>query len=283
MKAKATPRGSNPWQRVAPFAVLSLISFLCGMGVLAVMLWKADRLIALGLVGNLYYLVLIPLGLSAATFLFGVLRSYAVYTGKVLGGTLELGGPIVAAALVVIGGFYLPKPAPEAFTITVLVHGEAGPHDLVLRNVGIVWMTLGPDRRQERIGDKGQADFKNIPASFRGQEVPVSVEAGGFEMASPSQKYLLGGPSIDVVVRRKAAHLTGRVQDTEGRPITNATVRIGDVQTRVDTNGHFSLILPVLQESGEVSADVLAPGFKPWHGRFTPNAGEATVQLHQGP
>jgi hypothetical protein len=76
--------------------------------------------------------VLLPLGLAAAGFLFGVLRSYASYRGKHLGGVLELGGPIIAAAMVVIGGFVL-VPSPATFPITVYVHGERGPQDVVLR------------------------------------------------------------------------------------------------------------------------------------------------------
>src|SRR5580693_6830864 len=71
---------------------------------------NADLLGRLGLTGNLYYLVLLPMGLAAAVFLFGVLRSYARYSGKQLGGMLELSGPIVAFVLVVILGFVLVKP-----------------------------------------------------------------------------------------------------------------------------------------------------------------------------
>ena len=180
---KSFPAPPTTWEKVAPFALLSAISFLFGVGLLLLLLWNAERLVSLGLVGNLYYIVLLPLGLATAGFLFGVLRSYARYTGKQFGGTLELGGPIVGFALVVIGGFYLPKPAAESFDVTVLVRGEKGSHDLVLRNSGMVWMTLGADRRNEKIGDKGQADFKNIPARFRGQEVAISVEADGLAPA----------------------------------------------------------------------------------------------------
>ena len=100
------------------------------------MLWKAEALTKLGLIGNLYYIVLFPLGLCAAVFLFGVVRSFARYKGEQYGGTLELGGPIVAFVLVVGGGFVLvPKP-PSTFPLTVYVHGEADRNDLVLRNSG---------------------------------------------------------------------------------------------------------------------------------------------------
>jgi hypothetical protein len=74
------------WREIALYGVISLISFLCGVVLLGLMILNADLLGRLGLTGNLYYLVLLPMGLAAAVFLFGVLRSYARYSGKQLGG-----------------------------------------------------------------------------------------------------------------------------------------------------------------------------------------------------
>src|SRR4029078_2397405 len=99
---------------------IALASFLCGMGVLGLMLWNAEALTKLGLIGNLYYIVLFPLGLCAAVFLFGVVRSFARYKGEQYGSTLELAS--VAFVLAVGGGFVLgPKP-PSTFPLTVFVH-----------------------------------------------------------------------------------------------------------------------------------------------------------------
>jgi hypothetical protein len=86
--ASSTPHGSrrippsneNGRERreeIALYALISLISFLCGVTVLGLMIWKADLLARLGLTGNLFYIVLLPMGLAAAGFLFGVARSYA--------------------------------------------------------------------------------------------------------------------------------------------------------------------------------------------------------------
>jgi uncharacterized membrane protein YiaA len=270
----------NRWQKIAPFAILSLVSFLAGVGLLCVMLWNAERLTALGLAGDLYYIVLLPLGLSAAAFLFGVFQSYARYTGKQAGGKLELGGPVVGFALVVIGGFFLPKP-PQDLSVTVLVHGEAGTFDLVLRNFGVVWIKLDDDLRHEVIGDKGQADFKNIPTRFRGQAVQVSVVADGFEMLNPKQTFPLGSGAVDVTIRRKAVHLSGTVQDTEGNPVNHATIQVGEERAVVDSTGHFNLTLPSNDGSIEIKAAVIAPGYEPWQGQFTPGAGDAQIQLRK--
>ena len=224
--------GSGAWVRFASFTALSVASFFAGLGLLALTLWDPEKLVALGLVDRLYYIVLLPLGVTAGSFLFLAVRSFAQYTGKQLGGTLRIGGPIVVAALVVIGGFALPKPQPEAFDLAVFVHGEMGEHDLVLRNTGVVWLTLGRDRRHERIGDKGEANFLGIPGSFRGGEVMVSVEAEGFEPVGPDQKRRLDGNSLYLPIRRKAGTSIStslvstvgedeKVPTSKNRPITN--------------------------------------------------------------
>ena len=106
--AKKAPATS--WQKAAPFAVLSLVTFLLGIGLLTVMIWKGEPSRTLGL---LYYIVLLTLGAASAAFLFGVFRSYSQYTGKVIGGNLELGGPVVVFVLVVVGGFYASNLYPR--------------------------------------------------------------------------------------------------------------------------------------------------------------------------
>src|ERR1039458_5754822 len=113
------------WAKIAPFAFISLAGFLVAAALVFLMVWKAETLVALGLTGRLYYVVLLPLGLAVAVCLFGVLQSHATYHGRQLGGKLVLGGPIVAFLLVVILGFVL-VPDLSTFPLTVYVHGPGG-------------------------------------------------------------------------------------------------------------------------------------------------------------
>jgi hypothetical protein len=181
-------------------------------------------------------------------------------------------------------GYWKPTQArsEEDLTVTVLVHGEAGPHDLLLRNVGVVWMTLGSDRRQESIGDKGQADFKNVPASFRGQEVPISIEAQGFEMVRPSERYRLSGASIDVTVRRRAARFAGRVQDKAGKPISDAVVSVAGMSVTTDIAGHFELTVPGDRLRPGLSLQVDAAGYATSQTEITPGANDSVITLKRG-
>src|SRR4029077_12469238 len=116
-------------------------------------------------------------------------------------------------------GFVLVKPM-TTFPLTVYVHGEGGPQDLVLRNSGDVLLDLGGDRRRQPIGADGQAYFPAIPSTFQGQEVPIGVASDAFELSAPKQKRRLNGDSIYLSVQKKAGHINGRVQDENGNPLS---------------------------------------------------------------
>jgi hypothetical protein len=246
------------------------------------MIWKASMLSALGLTGNLYYLVLLPMGLAAAGFLFGVLRSFARYSGKQLGGVCELGGPIVGFALVVIGGFVL-VPNVATFPLTVYVHGEGGPHDLVLRNSGHVVLDLGPDRWSEPIAEEGRAYFPSIPATFRGQEVPIGIESDAFELSDPKEKHRLDGSSLYLSVRKKPGRIAGHVHDEQGSPVAGATIQAAGLSTQSDAAGHFELKIPGGRLQPELDLEAVAQGYGARRLKVVPNANEVVIPLLRRP
>jgi len=267
---------------IAMYAALSLVCLLIGAGLLVMMVFKAEKLTTLGLVGHFYYILLLPLGLSVAGFLFGVLRSSARYTGKQFNGKLELSGSVVGFALVIVGGFLFSNP-PLDFTVTVYVHGEAGPQDLVLRNAGVVWITFDSDRRKEMIGDKGQAEFKGVPPRFRGQKVLAWVEADGFESVNPEKKIHLDGKSPYLVVRHKVGRIVGLIKDETGKPIANATVRLEGVTTNTNESGGFEMSIPGKIGHSEFSLQVSAPGYQTWPGTVVPGSNDIMITLHRIP
>jgi hypothetical protein len=264
------------------YAVISLVSFLCGVAILGLMIWKADLLARLGLTGNLYYIVLLPMGLAAAGFLFGVLRSYTRYSGKQLGRVFEMLGPIIAFLLLVILGVVLVKPT-TTFPLTVYVHGGGGPQDIVLRNSGDVLLDLGGDRRRQPIGSEGQAYFPSIPATFRGQEVSIGVQSASFEVTDPNRKCRLDGGSVYLPVQRKAGHLSGRVQDGIGKPIPGASIYAAGLSTTTDSAGHFKIEIPGDRLQSELDLDARANGYSSSHLKVVPNANEVVIPLSRAP
>jgi hypothetical protein len=271
---------SHGWARVIPYATLAFVSFLCALAILALLLWKAEMLVALGLTGNLYFVVLVPLGLSVALTLFGVLESYASYSGKHLGGLLKLGGPVVALFLVLIAGFWLPQPASN-FPLTVYVHGPGGKQDLILRGNGFARIDTGGLPRKAAIGNDGEAVFTEIPANFRGQEVNVSVDADGYELADSNQKVRLNASSVYVQVKRKAGRLTGRVRDDLSRPLGGVNVTVAGLATTTDATGYFQLVIPGEQRQPEMTLQAAAPGYNSATERVVPNSNEMAITLHR--
>jgi hypothetical protein len=270
------------WREIALYGVISLISFLCGVVLLGLMILNADLLGRLGLTGNLYYLVLLPMGLAAAGFLFGVLRSYARYSGNQLGGMLELSGPIVAFLLVVILGFVLVKPI-TTFPMTVYVHGEAGRQDIVLRNSGYVLLDLGGDRRRQPIGADGQAYFHEIPANFLDREVPISVESDTYELTKPDEKYRLSGSSLYVSVRKRAGRISGRVQDENGNQLSGVKIEVAGLSTSTNSVGHFEFTIPGDRLQQELDLGAVASGYSSSHLKVVPNGNPIVIPLTRAP
>jgi hypothetical protein len=143
------PLSQKQWREIAPYGMISLISCLCGVGILSLMISNADPLGRVGLTGNLYYLMLLPMGLAAAGFLFGVLRSYALYSGKKLGRMfmLELSSSVVAFLLVVILGLVLRPPLAKANEVKigdkVFLHSQQGSYVITAQMSKYNWPRLG--------------------------------------------------------------------------------------------------------------------------------------------
>lgn len=86
------------------YAALAGIGLVASVALLLYLARNATMLLAGGTMNRVYYLVLIIAGLASAAFLFGAMQSYAEFKGAVWSGNLTLGGPVVVAALVVVGG-----------------------------------------------------------------------------------------------------------------------------------------------------------------------------------
>ena len=235
------PRATKRRGRVPNYALISFALLLFCGALLILLIVNADRLSRFGLTQQVYYLVLVPMGLAAAGFLFGVLQSSAEWAGEVLGGTLRLSDSIVGAALVVFGG-YLFIPKETFFLRTVYVHGEGGSQDVVLRNSGRVFLKLGPEISSESIGENGQAVFPRIPSDFRGQQVPGWIESEDYETSNTT--VTIAGNNVDLIVKKKIKHFTlaGTISDKSGMPLPNVRVSLPEYHLveMTKNDGRFS-------------------------------------------
>lgn len=233
----AAPASSSKPNHIPLYARISLVAFLCCLGLLVLFIVSAQTLSRHELAEQVYYLVLVSVGATVAVFLFGVIPSSATYKGKVLGGTLRASGAVVGAALVVVGGYYF-KPRGFTFPLTVYVYGPGGPSDIVLRNSGHVAIQVGPQVQRELVGENGEAYFPAIPTNFRGQEVPVWIESDEFEVVDAGKNQRLETPALNLTVRAKVKRykIAGIISDKRGNPIGAVRVSLPDYKAESITS-----------------------------------------------
>lgn len=189
---------TNP---VGPWGYVSLtgLGLLASMAMLVLLIRYSPSLAADGTLDRIFYLMLVVLGLSAGAFFFGAMRSYATFIGKVLNGTLELGGPLVVAVLVIVGGFVL-APSASTFDITVRVNDERG---MPITDGNLV-LYVGTDTRTAPVNANGEADFKEIPGKFRQTTSRLRLASNEYRLAEPLAEYRLNQAMIRVIAAKTA-------------------------------------------------------------------------------
>lgn len=167
------------------YALIALVAGLLGVGLLLFYVYQVPKLVASGVQNQVFYILLIPWGLTSAVFLFGIMRSYARFTYKHVGNALELGGPVVLFCLVVVGGFKLVPPAAETFDLAVRAHSADNP----LITSGEITLDL-PGLPHANIGQDGEANFKGISPKLKGKAMKILPKVEGYE-----EKWLI--PEVD--------------------------------------------------------------------------------------
>jgi hypothetical protein len=166
------------------------------------------------------------------------------------------------------------------FSLTAYVHGEGGPSDIVLRNMGGVVLELGLERRREPIGDNGQAYFPSIPSNFRGQEVPAWVESDTYVSVDPNSKQALNGSVLYLKVRKKIGQyqLSGTVFDEAGNPLPDVRVVLPEFHQTNSSNQDGRFEFRVAAESQQ-AVDLIAEknGYQTAH--LSPTLGDTNFSF----
>lgn len=238
-------------KNIAPlqWVIISAIGFVLFLAAAIALLFLNDRI---GIIKpQIYFFLLVILGLVCAAFLAGALKSHAKYTGKVYGGSLELGGPVLVLVVFVFLGFkFMPKK--ETFVLKFNVFGNRD--KTVLINDGQVTIFLSrPDSQKI---SSGYASFTEVDTKYQGQKIDVLAVANGFE--SNSQPITI--PSVDMPVelflKREpdSVNVSGIVINKNGEPVKNALIIFenGIARLTTDLQGHFNIALP-FKDGKEIS------------------------------
>ena len=176
-KTKSEPQPLSP----SVYAGISAVALLFTLGLLVYFGRNAADLLRIGISKAFFYVLLIPLAFSAAAFLFGAMRSYGGYSGKVMTGVLELGGPIVASALTVIGGIYIIQSESPALPFFVKVRFTDQDGRPV--SSGTATLEFRNSTQTHNVSD-GEVSFFEIPSEFLKKPASVRFDSTDFQSAT---------------------------------------------------------------------------------------------------
>ncbi len=209
------------------------------------MILLAPNITGMGITKSIYYIVLIPVGLTSAAFLFGALRSSAKYSGKSSYGSIELTGPVVIFCLVVIGGFYFASPDSE-FLLTIRTNVVDEPEKILSH--GSLILDIGDQRIEKQLSENGDVSFAGVPSRYLGKSVNIIPQIKGYKIKGSR---LISIPDNRIIYlaleeRRDSTLLRGRVINENGNPVDSVIIDIesGLASAISDENGVFTLIVP---------------------------------------
>jgi hypothetical protein len=255
---------------------ISGIAFLISLAASTILIFFGNKLDDLGIAGNIYYIILVPLGFSSAAFLAGAMKSYALFkSNKIIPyGRLFLSGPIVIFALVVVGGFIMPGTLKKdtAFDLKIrIVNNEKETSSF---NQGLVKVYAGKSTYDGNIHE-GEVTIPNIPTTYYNKKVKIITEIDNYQLAGAP--YVLLSKNIDnieIPVIKKAESLRtevrGTIVDEHNTPIRNAVINFasGLAISKTNENGDFICSVP-LQEGGKIPLKILVKGIVVFNNNIT--------------
>jgi hypothetical protein len=155
----------------------------------------------------------------------------------------------------------------KTVTLIVVVHGEKGIQDILLRSQGQVMLDILPDaerssgaRRSEPINYEGQALFEGIPV---GSKVKCSVEfSEQYHVVKPDTTYTVY-PQSKIFLKVALAGLdkiSGRVFYL-GNPLSETRVLLSDLVAKTDSNGFYKIIIPKNYQQKQQTLTFIKSGY----------------------
>ena len=214
--------------------------------VLAVlMILFAPTISGMGITKSIYFIILVPVGLTSAAFLFGALRSSAKYSGKSSYGSIELTGPVVIFCLVIIGGFYFATPESD-FSLTIRTSVSGEPEKIL--DYGSVIIDVGEQRIPKQLYENGEITFPGLSSRYLGNTINVIPQIKGYKIKGdgtftiPDSRIIY----LELEERKDSTFLRGRVVNEDGDPMDSVLIDIGSglASSFTNENGIFNLIVP---------------------------------------
>lgn len=191
----------------------------------------------------------------------------------------------------ILGGFaeffnfinLFPGGSEEAMQLTVYVQGTNGQPIAELQNKGKIIVDFGNDRRAPLIGENGRTNLGEIPEKFRGEKIPMVLQAEGYEPAEPAKPYTMDGQPIYFLAKRdnSLGTIQGIVKDRSGQKFIEGALVMIDQDTTLTTDGlgRFKVVLPLDKQRDTYTLTVKKEGYKVKSEYFKPGTGGMEIRL----
>lgn len=240
------------------WAFISLSSFILTLLVTLLFIMLREKWDNYGLSDSVYYIILIPVGISVAALLSGAMRSYAKYkfNGESPYGTLELAGPVVIFFLVVIGGYALPKYLVNEKVFDLKIRLQSTERRSIDFNEGTITIYLDRLKYTQNIHE-GEVEFYQMPSRLRGSSIQIVPAVNRYKLKG-TESFIIPTTDksvLEVELERTTAsthtEVRGTIFDQEGNRVRKAKVNFSSGLAMAETNndGDFNLIVP--REEGE--------------------------------
>ena len=200
----ARSAASQPVLAALPYAAIGFVALFFAVGVGWFIISNLATLSLYEFGNQAFYMLLVILGVAAAVFLFGLLRSAARLTGKHLGVAFELGGPAALFGFVILVGMTLLNRQQTDFMLAVRMRSDDGTTmaakftDAAVIASSIT-VDLGTEPRTKNLDRDGQVLLANVPFRLRSVPVPISVSSTVFVIKEPKSSYPIP-PGADPVI-----------------------------------------------------------------------------------
>lgn len=219
-----------------------------------------------------FYIILFLCGISAASFLFGVMHSVAAYQEKTISGVWNFGGPIIAFILAIIGGFNLPKN--DSFNYTINLQSENSPKTYPKLENATLSMQIGNDWKTAKQLSHEDFDFKEIPGEYRNAKVELRLDGKYWQLEKST--ILLSGKTQTIALNQDGSlsRIEGEVKDSRtGNLISEAILQVLGITDTSDTNGVFEINIPFEKQRAQYTVSATAKGYNTVQVPATPNTG----------
>ena len=170
---------------------------------------------------------------------------------------------VLAVTIVIVRNYFLAQP----FMISVIVHGPKGIDDIVVKNRGTVVMNYGDKTERQRLNEKGEALFRQIPGKYRDDSSEIIVTDLGGDPYKPtcnscSYKLEPGETYYIQLEPYGLDQLYGIVVDEQRKPLQGVSVMIQDMEVTTDSNGLFKFEIPPAKQKRLQDITAIKKGYK---------------------